>query len=154
VCLKRGVTDSTVLIGSFHSKNSTTVTPSQASGTPKSFLGISTDGPSREGFFFAPIYRVNGDRQGYAKGKLPRIYPDGKAHDWTLEYSPTEAGGEGQITVTLDKQAVKLVLGPGHKAAGCRFDRFGLITTWIDGNGQTIYFDDLTYTWKQETGPR
>ena len=24
-------------------------------------------------------------------------------------------------------------------------DRFGLITTWIDGNGQRVYFDDLTY---------
>jgi hypothetical protein len=26
------------------------------------------------------------------------------------------------------------------------FDRFGLVTTRIDGYGQTIYFDDLTYT--------
>ena len=150
VCLKRGVTDSSVLIGFFHSKDSTVVTQSQASGVPKSFLGISTDGPSREGFHFAPIYRINNDRQGYAKGALPRIYPDGKPHDWSLEYSPTAADSQGQITVTLDKQSVKLVLGDGHKAAGGRFDRFGLITTWIDGNGQTIYFDDLTYTWKQE----
>lgn len=150
VCLRRGVSDSSVLIGFFHSKDSTSVTPSQASGVPKSFFGISTDGPSSVGFYFAPIYRVNGDRQRYASGKMPRIYPDGKSHDWSLEYSPTEAGGKGQVTVTLDKQSVKLVLGDGHKTAGSRFDRFGLITTWIDGNGQTIYFDDLTYTWKQE----
>lgn len=33
---------------------------------------------------------------------------------------------------------------------GTRFDRFGLVTTWIDGNSQTIYLDDLKYTWKQE----
>lgn len=150
VCLKRGVTDSSVLIGFFHSRDSTAVAQSQASGTPKNFLGISTDGPSREGFHFAPIYRASNDRQGYASGKLPRIYPDGKAHDWTLEYAPAGAGGKGQITVTLDKQSVALVLAEGHKAAGARFDRFGLITTWVDGNGQTIYFDDLTYTWKQE----
>ena len=26
------------------------------------------------------------------------------------------------------------------------FDRFGIITTWIDGNAQRVYFDDLTYT--------
>jgi hypothetical protein len=32
---------------------------------------------------------------------------------------------------------------PGH------FNRFGLITTHTDGNGQLIYFDDLTYTWTQ-----
>lgn len=150
VSLKRGVTDSGVLIGFFHSKDSTAVTQSQASGIPRSFLGISTDGPSREGFHFGPIYRVNGDRQGYARGDLPRIHPDGKSHDWALEYSPAEANGKGQITVTLGKQSVKLPLADGHKAAGSRFDRFGLITTWVDGNGQTIYFDDLTYTWKQE----
>ena len=150
VCLKRGVTDSSVLIGFFHSKLSTAVNPSQASGTPPSFLGISTDGPSREGFYFAPIYRVGGDRQGYASGKLPRIYPDGKPHDWRLDYSPSAAGGKGEITVALDQQTVKLPLAAGAKTAGTRFDRFGLITTWIDGNSQTIYFDDLTYTWKQE----
>ncbi len=36
VCLKRGVSDSSVLIGFFHSKDSTAVTPSQDSGIPKS----------------------------------------------------------------------------------------------------------------------
>ena len=25
-------------------------------------------------------------------------------------------------------------------------NRFGIVTTHIDGNGQTVYFDDLTYT--------
>ena len=29
---------------------------------------------------------------------------------------------------------------------GTHFNRFGIITTHIDGNGQTVYFDDLTYT--------
>jgi hypothetical protein len=149
VSLKRGVSDSSVLIGFFHSQDSTAVSPSQSSGIPKSFLGISTDGPSREGFHFAPIYRTSGDRQGYASPPLPRIQPDGKAHDWTLDYSPTAANGRGQITVTLDKQMMKLVLGETDRVAGGRFDRFGLITTWVDGNSQTIYFDDLTYTWKQ-----
>jgi hypothetical protein len=149
VALRRGVSDSSVLIGFFHSKESMAVTDSQASGIPVSFLGISTDGPSREGFHFAPIYRTKGDRQGYAAGKLPRILPDRQAHDWSFEYAPKEAGGRGRIRVTLDQQAVTLDLGEGHQASGSRFDRFGLITTWVDGNSQTIYFDDLTYTWKQ-----
>lgn len=150
VCLTRGVTDSTVLIGFFHSQASMAVNPSQASGVPRNFLGISTDGPSREGFHFAPIYRLNGDAQAYATGHLPRIHPDAKPHPWTLEYAPDAAAGRGQITLTLDQQAIQLVLGPGHRSAGATFDRFGLITTWIDGNSQTIYFDDLTYTCKQE----
>lgn len=31
-----------------------------------------------------------------------------------------------------------------------RFDPFGLITTWIDSNSQTIYFVDLTYTFRRK----
>jgi hypothetical protein len=150
VVLTRGVTDSTVLIGFFHSEMSMAVNPWQDNGLPRSFLGISTDGPSREGFLFSPTYRLAGDGQGSASSGQPHIYPDGKPHDWTLEYSPTAAEGRGEIAVTLDQQTVRLPLGPGHKAAGARFNRFGLITTWIDGNSQTIYFDDLTYTSRQE----
>jgi len=37
-------------------------------------------------------------------------------------------------------------LRPGDKEDGAHFNRFGIITTHIDGNGQTVYFDDLTYT--------
>jgi hypothetical protein len=150
VCLKGGVTDSSVLLGFFHSKDSMRVNPSQENGLPESFLGISTDGPSREGFLFAPVYRTHGRLSSKAPKGAPHIYPDGNVHDWSLEYSPSAASGSGQITVTLDKQTVNLVLGKGHKSAGARFDRFGLITTWIDGNSQTIYFDDLTYTCHQE----
>jgi len=35
------------------------------------------------------------------------------------------------------------------READTEFNRFGFVTTWIDGNGQHVYFDDLTYTWKQ-----
>src|SRR5262249_24080765 len=132
-CLRRGVTDSTVIFGFFHSKDSVTVNPSQAHGLPKSFLGISTDGPSREGFLFSPTYRLKEGRSGHLKTGTPHIYPDGTSHDWALEYSPTAAGGRGRITLTLDRQSVHLDLTPGHKADGARFDRFGIITTWIDG---------------------
>jgi hypothetical protein len=149
LCLTRGVTDSTVLIGFYHSEFSMAANPSQDSGLPRSFLGISTDGPSREGFLFSPTYRVNGTDQGHASSDL-HLYPDGKSRAWALEYSPSAAGGRGQITLTLDRQSVQLPLGEGHKATGARFDRFGIITTWIDGNSQTLFLDDLTYTCKQD----
>ncbi|MFN0052502.1 MAG: hypothetical protein ACKV0T_09930 [Planctomycetales bacterium] len=29
-------------------------------------------------------------------------------------------------------------------------DRLGIVTTWIDGNAQHLYFDDLNYTFRQE----
>jgi hypothetical protein len=48
--LRRGVTDSTVLIGFYHSRDSMAVNPPQDSGLPASFLGAAVDGPSREVF--------------------------------------------------------------------------------------------------------
>jgi hypothetical protein len=150
VSLRRGVTDSTVLLGFFHSRDSVAVNPSQESGLPVSFLGVAIEGPSREGFFFAPAYRVPGGGRGAFGRGGPHIYPDGASREWSLRYAPAEAGGRGRITVTLGGRSASLDLGPGHRGAGTRFDRFGLVTTWIDGNGQQVYFDDLTYTWKQD----
>jgi hypothetical protein len=48
----------------------------------------------------------------------------------------------------LDGEKVTFELPSEHKAMGAHFNRFGLISTHIDGNVQHIYFDDLTYTWK------
>lgn len=147
VALRRGVSDSTVLLGFYHSEDSLAMNPAQSSGFPKSFLGVAVEGPSREGFLFYPAYRVNGDGQGYATGAdRPHILPDGKGHDWALAYDPAAADGRGRVVVTFDGKSVSLDLGAGDRKTGARFDRFGLVTTWIDGNAQRIYFDDLTYT--------
>jgi hypothetical protein len=151
VSMRRGISDSTSLIGFFHSKESVAVSQSQSSGFPMNFLGIALEGPSSEGFFVYPVYRLPGGADGYARGReLPHILPDGKSSDWSLEYSPLEAGGAGQVTVTFDGRAVRLDLSQGHRETGASFDRFGIVTTWIDGNAQHVYFDDLTYTWRQE----
>ena len=124
--------------------------PSQDSALPASFLGASVDGPSREGFYLAPAYRGrDAGRGNLSVNNPPHVYPDGKPHDWTLDYSPAEAGGRGRITLTLDGKSVHLDLNEGAKARSTRFDRFGIVTTWVDGNGQSIYFDDLTYTCSQ-----
>jgi hypothetical protein len=150
VALRRGVSDSTTLLGFYHAQDSLEVNASQASGWPRCFLGVAVEGPSREGFFFYPAYRLRGEGQGHAGGPdRPRILPDGKPHDWSLEYDPEAAGGRGRMVVKLDGHAVALELRAGHRQAGARFDRFGLVTTWVDGNGQRVYFDDLTYTCEQ-----
>jgi hypothetical protein len=147
VALRRGVSDSTTLIGFYHSEDSLAVNPSQSSGWPRSFLGVAVEGPSSEGFFFYPAYRTKGGGQGYAAGRdRPHVLPDGTAHDWTLVYDPAAANGRGRITATLDGKATAVELGADDRKAGTRFDRFGLVTTWIDGNAQRVYFDDLTYT--------
>lgn len=146
----RGVSDSTTLIGFFHSAGSMRSNDSQNSATPENFVGAAIEGPSAEGFYLYPTYGL--DQEGVrASGNRgtptpPSIYPDGQSRDWTLDYHPDGNGGTGSIIVTLDGQAVTLNLDPGHKQIGAQLNRFGIITTHIDGSGQTVYFDDLTYT--------
>ena len=146
----RGVSDSTTLIGFFHSDGSMRSNNSQNSATPENFVGAAIEGPSAEGFYLYPTYGVDqeGVRADGGRGTPtpPYIYPDGESRHWTLDYHPDGNGGTGTIAVTLDGQAVTLSLDPGHKQIGAYFNRFGIITTHIDGSGQTVYFDDLTYT--------
>jgi hypothetical protein len=147
IALRRAVSDSTTLLGFYHSRASLAVNPSQASGFPEHFLGLAVEGPSRDGFFVYPAYRVTGDRQGSAGGSdRPHILPDGTPHRWEFTYQPPSAGRPGRITLTLDGQTTRVDLFAKDGVPGGLFDRFGIITTWIDGNGQSIYFDDLTYT--------
>ena len=151
VALRRGVSDSTVLIGFFNAQKSVKVSNSQFSGWPIGFLGAAVEGPSREGFLFYPAYRVTENAQGNAQGDgLPHILPDGQPHDWSLDYQPATIDRSAKIVVHFDQHRVELELPAAHTGAPATFDRFGIITTWIDGNSQDIYFDDLSYTSKQD----
>lgn len=151
VALRRGVSDSGVLLGFFNSRESTMQNPAQDTGLPRSFVGISTDAPSREGFYLAPTYRLHNDvRLSLGEATVPHLYPDGKSHDFSFVYDPAAAKGRGVITVTLDGESLTHTLPTGAAAAGTTFDRFGLLTPWVDGNSQLIFFDDLTYTTSQE----
>ena len=154
VSMIRGVTDSTASIGFYHSTWSLHSSLAQDQSIPMDYIGINIEGPSSEGFFFYPVYRVHGrvaGSLGGRSGKAPRIYPDRKVHDWLLEYNPAGAGGRGQITVGLDGQTCTLDLEPGAKAIGALFNRFGICTPWIDGNSVTVFFDDIEYTCVGET---
>jgi hypothetical protein len=151
VSLRLGMSDSTTLVGFFHSQKSIAVSTSQSSGWPNNFLGIAIEGPSREGFLFYPAYRFSGSAQGNAQGsELPHILPDGSAHEWSLEYNPGGSKGPSTITVVFDGKRVVLDVPREHFESAAEFDRFGLVTTWIDGNAQHVYFDDLTYTVRQD----
>jgi hypothetical protein len=149
VAFQRGVSDSTTLIGFFHSTDSIRSSDSQESATPENFVGAAIEGPSAEGFYFYPVYGLDEegeDSSGRGTPTPPFIYPNGDSHRWTLDYDPLANEGRGRIVLTLDGQSTTLELEAGHKQIGAHFNRFGIITTHIDGNGQTIYFDDLTYT--------
>ena len=84
----------------------------------------------------------------YVAGKSARLFPPGQ-YSWSLAYDPSGGNGQGRITVTLDGKSTSMDLRAGDELAGGQFDRFGLVTPWIDGNGQDAYFDDLSYTWRQ-----
>lgn len=147
VVLMRGPTDSRTLLGFFNSTESIRKGKTQTQSLPPDFLGVSVEGPSREGFYFYPVYASDKlGVSGTVKKHRPYIYPDGKSHEWTMTYDPKANSGEGVILVTFDNQPCALNLKPGTKKIGANFDRFGVVTTLIDGNGQTIYFDDLSYT--------
>lgn len=149
VAVLRAISDSTASIGFYHSKHSMQTSPAQNQSIPMDYLGINIEGPSSEAFFFYPVFRAHGQdgvTRGWDGGKAPRIYPDGKMHDWFLRYDPDGANGHGQITVGLDDKTCALDLPTGHKGIGAAFDRFGICTPWIDGNSVKVYFDDLVYT--------
>ena len=150
ICLRRGVSDSDVPFGFFHAEHSLNSGGSDRIGTPPDFIGFTVGGPSREGFYITPAYRVH-DKETRTGGRGPSVYPDGKPHDWTFHYTPKAEGQSGGlIVVTLDKEEpITLELPPDHHKMGAHFNRFGLISTHTDGNAQHIYFDDLTYTWSQ-----
>jgi hypothetical protein len=151
IAMTQGVSDSSTLFGFFNSRDSIEVSNRQDSGLPKSFLGFLVEGPSSEGFFFYPVYRTRGDVEGHnARDREPLIImPDSRTHDWSLQYDPAGGGGNGRITLSLDGRSITCDLQPGVKASGTLYDRFGFITSWIDGNAQHVYFDDLTYTVSQ-----
>jgi len=147
--LRRGVSDSGTFLGFFHSVRSAETNPSQSSALPASFLGLSIEGPSREGFLVYPAFRNARDNNGRTASG-PHILPDGSSHDWTLDYNPPTTARPGHIAVTLDGKAARLELSDEDVDAATTFDRFGIVTAWIDGNGQNIYFDDLSYTSRQD----
>lgn len=145
VAMLRGISDATASIGFYHSEHSMKVNPSQKSSIPSDFIGINIEGPSAEGFFFYPVYRAH-DGDGKALGdngrKSPRIYPDAKSIDWEFVYDPAS----GEIKVTLGGQSCSMMVEAADRKAGATFNRFGIVTPWIDGNSVTAFFDDLEYT--------
>ncbi|MCC6155261.1 MAG: hypothetical protein IT367_15950 [Candidatus Hydrogenedentes bacterium] len=150
VVFKRGVSDSTTLFGFFHSEYSVRVHDSQKTGMPCDFAGFAIEGPSALGFYAYPCFRVHdGDSSSGYPENMPRIYPDGTPHTWKLEVNPA-SDGSVIMTFLLDETPPSTLKIPAEEVAlGASFNRFGFVSPWIDGNGQHVYLDDITYTVKQ-----
>jgi hypothetical protein len=88
-----------------------------------------------------PAHRTRDGRAHAGYDGSPRVLPEGRPHDWSLAYEPGDAGG--QIAVTLDDQRVVLELRANDRRESVRFNRFGIVSTWVDGNPQEVDLDDL-----------
>jgi hypothetical protein len=140
--------DSGVYLGWFDSASKKAAGAATEERAQKNFLAVLIEGPSRVGHYFRPSYR-SADGDGVTADDGPVIRPDGRVHDWALRYDPAGAGGNGFINVTFDGKDQSLPLRPGDKQRGATFDRFGLFNLQSGGNSVSVYFDDLTYTSRQ-----
>lgn len=151
IAMKRGVTDSTSLIGFYHSEASMRSNDSQNDGVPECVLGIHVEGPSRDGFRVYPVLRSKGKSGQFPTlASFPFIRPDGKSHDWSMDYNPAKGDQTASITIALDDQSGVFRLPPESLSENTTFNRFGIVTSWIDGNSQEIYLDDIYYTVDQQ----
>ena len=92
-----------------------------------------------------PAYRLhNTERASADRG--PYLLPNGTPHDFSFEYTPPKGDKPGSLTARLDSEIVSLSFPADHLKIGAHFNRLGLISTHTDGNGQHLYFDDLTFT--------
>ncbi|MBS0265944.1 MAG: hypothetical protein JSS02_28695, partial [Planctomycetes bacterium] len=141
----------TTLFGFYHSRASLNRNDSQSQSVPASVLGIHVEGPSRDGFRFYPVLRSCTETTRIAPlSQFPTILPDGTAHDWALRYEPGSASQPYRIQVKLDGASQVFEFAADASFAQTEFDRFGIVTSWIDGNSQQVYWDDITYTVSQE----
>ena len=151
IAMTRGVSDSTTLFGFYNSKDSMRQNGSQSDGLPESVVGIHIEGPSSQGFLFYPVMRLKGGNSRFGNVReFSVIHPDGKSHDWSMKYDPGGADGRGQITIVFDGRSKAFDFEADDQRRGTTFDRFGIVTSWIDGNSQQVYWDDVTYTVAQE----
>jgi hypothetical protein len=112
---------------------------------PPSWLGFRLD----DGRKILVEYNTQTNQAGGARLPEDPALQIGESYSWTHSYNPDGAGGQGEVTFTVEGPGlngpVVLVepLGSGHKQQGAAFDRFGLINLQRSGNSLEVYFDDL-----------
>jgi hypothetical protein len=146
------------------------------SGRPIGSLGLNMDFEGKGGRLAVRLITGTNKSCGtfitpYLPGKFrpTPIKCDGTKYQWTLEYDPQAANGQGRFTFTMrsdthttqdygtlpeasQKEAqarfpntttFAVDLPPGYKGEGASFDRFGLSNGMKSGGAVTLYFDDL-----------
>lgn len=140
-----GAPDSAVHLGWFDGKVNDPVQDGN-------FLGVSVEGPTRVGHYFAPACTTAAGTRVRPKSGAPVLTP-GKAYAFSLVYDPAADEGNGAIRVTLGDQSMTFPLKKGVKARGAHFDHFGLLSSGSGGQMVRIFLDDLEYTAARTPAP-
>lgn len=148
------------------------------SGRPFSSLGLDMGFSKRGGRLAVRLISSGNKSCGtfvtpFVPGKFrpTPLKPDGTRYNWTLDYDPQGAGGNGRFTFTLHSDTHKtedygtlpvsfqkeaearfpntttftVDLPPDLRKEGATFDRFGLCNLMKSGGAMKIYFGDLEF---------
>jgi hypothetical protein len=132
--------DSGVYLGWFNSSSKTNKAISDHDQPQANFLAVLLEGPSEVGHYFRPAYATL-KGEGMLKDSGPILRPDGRAHTWSIRYSPKS----GEITVRLDGETATITISEAQRQQGASFDRFGLFNLQVGGHFVDVALDDLSY---------
>jgi hypothetical protein len=145
IAFTAGGTDAGMMFGYFNDKDVKVELKDAESGAPMpQTMVLAIEGPTRIGYQFSAQLAPTRQLASHSDG--PIFVPDGKKRPFTFKYDPKENNGVGRITVSIDDVVHKLDLTPQQRAAGTKFNRFGLMNIRRGGKYVTVYFDDLSYT--------
>ncbi|MBX3436839.1 MAG: hypothetical protein KF861_05050 [Planctomycetaceae bacterium] len=147
VALRSAGADSGVVLGWFNAAAKRNKTTPEYDARQTDYLGVMIEGPSRVGHYFRAAYSSSTGTGGapladpLSRRERPVILPDGRSHEWAIEYRPDV--GAGRIVVTFDGKDHLLDLTQRDREAGATFDRFGLFNIQAGGHHVELYLDDL-----------
>ncbi len=143
ICFVDASTDSGMFLGYFNAREQVARITDPHAGYPlNDMMGIEVDGPNHS--HIDPLCSPKRDVASKVTG--PVFLPTRDRHTFRFDYDPRANRGVGRIGFRFDQQEFTLDLKPEQRAAGARFDHFGLMNLRRGGKYVRVYFDDLTYT--------
>jgi hypothetical protein len=145
IAFTAGATDAGMMLGYFNASDANLELKDAVSGAPMpQTMVLAIEGPTRIGYQFSAQLAPTRELSSHSDG--PIFVPRGDKHPFSLKYDPAANKGVGRITMAIDDVINTLDLTPQQRAAGTKFNRFGMLNIRRGGKYVTVYLDDLTYT--------